>query len=250
MMSDEHPPGDIGAAQLVLSLRAHHCRLARGQTTCTQRETTEHTSARNACHICVSHLRFGGTSWWGALSEFSGCSSLTVTVGEYFSQKLSPTAPTFFTRLTLSLCSLRRVSHGGHTSYLVVALAVACAPGGDSTGGLTARTFPGKCLILRFGIHLNRIIKSIIPAGSGRFSRRATTLVFAGEDSNAFPPHENRSKGLPWEVKILLKAPLRGAGGANHQRAVRGEWWGSRGASVGGHCLGDLCVSACEENGE
>ena len=88
------------------------------------------------------------------------------------------------------------------------------SPGGSSTGGLTARTGPGKGLILRFGIRWDRIIIGVIAAGSGRFSRRATTLVFAGEDSNAFPPHENRSKGLPWEVKILLKAPLRGAGGA------------------------------------
>ena len=53
-----------------------------------------------------------------------------------------------------------------------------------------------------------------------RFSARATTLVFAGEDSNALPRHGNRSQGLPWEVQIFLKAPLRGADGGGALRAL------------------------------
>ena len=53
-----------------------------------------------------------------------------------------------------------------------------------------------------------------------RFSARATTLVFAGEDPKALPPHETRSKGLPWEVQIFLKAPLRGVDGGGALRAL------------------------------
>ena len=60
-------------------------------------------------------------------------------------------------------------------------------------------------------IDVDSVIIRIIPAGSVRFSARATTLVFAGEDPKALPPHEYRSQGLPWEVQIFLKAPLRGA---------------------------------------
>ena len=66
----------------------------------------------------------------------------------------------------------------------------------------------------------NGVIIRIIPAGSGRFSARATTLVFAGEDPKALPPHETRSKGLPWEVQIFLKAPLRGVDGGGALRAL------------------------------
>ena len=67
---------------------------------------------------------------------------------------------------------------------------------------------------------MNSVIIRIIPAGSVRFSARATTLVFAGEDPKALPPHEYRSQGLPWEVQIFLKAPLRGADGGGALRAL------------------------------
>ena len=67
---------------------------------------------------------------------------------------------------------------------------------------------------------MNSVIIRIIPAGSVRFSARATTLVFAGEDPKALPPHEYRSQGLPWEVQIFLKAPLRGVDGGGALRAL------------------------------
>ena len=67
---------------------------------------------------------------------------------------------------------------------------------------------------------MDSVIIRIIPAGSVRFSARATTLVFAGEDPKALPPHEYRSQGLPWEVQIFLKAPLRGVDGGGALRAL------------------------------
>ena len=45
-------------------------------------------------------------------------------------------------------------------------------------------------------------------------------MVFAGEDPKALPPHEYRSQGLPWEVQIFLKAPLRGVDGGGALRAL------------------------------
>ena len=61
----------------------------------------------------------------------------------------------------------------------------------------------------------------MIPAGSVPFSASATTLIFAGEDSNALPPHENRSQGLPLgRSKLFLKAPLRGKDGGGALRAL------------------------------